>query len=182
MEDAVTKYNPEVIVCPFLTKRVPESIISNTKRPCLIVHPGIAGDRGPSSLDWALRDKKDQWGVTVLQATDVMDAGDIWCTENFPVGQNDTKTSLYVGDVSDSALNCVIESLNKFVQNVAPFPLSYDHPEVLGSERRPIKKKDRKLEWEMSSSQCSAIVRMSDTQPGAIAKLPIGDGKSTDFR
>jgi putative two-component system protein, hydrogenase maturation factor HypX/HoxX len=32
------------------------------------VHPGIKGDRGPSSLDWAIANHEKTWGVTILQA------------------------------------------------------------------------------------------------------------------
>ena len=58
---------PDLILCPFLTKRIPEEVYSNTRIPCWIVHPGIEGDRGASSIDWALYDREDEWGVTVLQ-------------------------------------------------------------------------------------------------------------------
>src|SRR4030095_9449721 len=45
---------------------------------CLVVHPGPVGDRGPSSLDWAIHKDVAEWGVTVLQADAEMDAGDVW--------------------------------------------------------------------------------------------------------
>ena len=42
---------PDLIVAPMLKSIVPERVW----RPftCFIVHPGVKGDRGPSSLDWA---------------------------------------------------------------------------------------------------------------------------------
>ena len=52
MEAAVARHSPELIVCPMLKKRIPESIWST--RRCLVVHAGPIGDRGPSSLDWAI--------------------------------------------------------------------------------------------------------------------------------
>ena len=52
MEAAVGEHDPELIVCPFLKTMIPESIWA--KHRCLIVHPGPKGDRGPSSLDWAI--------------------------------------------------------------------------------------------------------------------------------
>ena len=39
---------PDLIMCPFLTKRVPQEVWKNPEVPCLIVHPGIEGDRGMS--------------------------------------------------------------------------------------------------------------------------------------
>jgi len=48
--EAVALFAPEIIVAPFLKRRIPASVWRNC--PCLIVHPGIRGDRGPSALDW----------------------------------------------------------------------------------------------------------------------------------
>jgi putative two-component system protein, hydrogenase maturation factor HypX/HoxX len=52
MEAAFRRHRPELIVCPFLKQLIPESIWASCR--CLIVHPGPPGDRGPSSLDWAI--------------------------------------------------------------------------------------------------------------------------------
>ena len=67
----------DMIICLFLTKRVPTSLWENQTTPCLIVHPGRVGDRGMSSLDWAIQEKQPSCGVTVLQAAEEMDAGDV---------------------------------------------------------------------------------------------------------
>lgn len=49
-------FGPDAIVAPFLTKRVPERLWKNNNNcPVLIVHPGVRGDRGVSSIDWALK-------------------------------------------------------------------------------------------------------------------------------
>jgi hypothetical protein len=62
-EAAVLRHRPELIVCPMLKKLIPESIWSSHR--CLIVHPGPKGDRGPSSLDWAI-----ELGVAFALAAD----------------------------------------------------------------------------------------------------------------
>ena len=72
MEAAVARHTPELIVCPILKTIIPESIWSRHR--CLIVHPGPVGDRGASSLDWAIELGMGEWGVTVLQATGDVDA------------------------------------------------------------------------------------------------------------
>ena len=79
MEAAVHEHDPELIVCPMLKKIIPASIWS--QHCCLVVHPGPLGDRGPSSLDWAVELDQPTWGVTVLQANDDVDGGDVWATE-----------------------------------------------------------------------------------------------------
>ena len=49
----------------------------------IIVHPGPPGDRGPSSLDWAISEAAPAWGVTALQAVEEMDGGPIWAYRTF---------------------------------------------------------------------------------------------------
>jgi putative two-component system hydrogenase maturation factor HypX/HoxX len=79
MVGAVGEVNPDVILCPFLTKRIPVEVYKGPV-PCLVIHPGIEGDRGMSSIDWALQESQPEWGVTILQAEEEMDAGPIWAT------------------------------------------------------------------------------------------------------
>ena len=55
---------------------IPSSLWEQTKS--LICHPGIRGDRGPASLDYALLQGKKEWGVTIVEADHEMDAGAIW--------------------------------------------------------------------------------------------------------
>src|SRR5690606_17041740 len=63
---AVRRHAPALIIAPMLTRAIPQDIWS--AHTCLIVHPGPPGDRGPSSLDWALQQGVTEWGVTVLEA------------------------------------------------------------------------------------------------------------------
>jgi putative two-component system protein, hydrogenase maturation factor HypX/HoxX len=60
MEAAVARSHPELIVCPMLKAIIPESVFERHR--CLIVHPGPKGDRGPSSLDWAIELGAREWG------------------------------------------------------------------------------------------------------------------------
>jgi putative two-component system hydrogenase maturation factor HypX/HoxX len=66
MRDGVRRYDPDLVIAPMLTTAIPADIWSAV--PCFIVHPGPRGDRGPSSLDWAIMEGAGRWGVTVLQA------------------------------------------------------------------------------------------------------------------
>jgi len=59
-----TNYNPELIIAPYLNNKIPVEIHKNYT--CLIVHPGIKGDRGASSLDWSILRQEKKWGVTIF--------------------------------------------------------------------------------------------------------------------
>lgn len=75
MSEIARTCQADLILAPFLTKTVPEDVYANPRTPCIIVHPGIEGDRGRHSLDWVLYQRQAEWGVTLLQAVEEMDAG-----------------------------------------------------------------------------------------------------------
>jgi putative two-component system hydrogenase maturation factor HypX/HoxX len=167
MEAAVAAHQPELIVCPILKKFIPESIWANHR--CLIVHPGPKGDRGPSSLDWAIEDGMAEWGVTVLEASADADAGDIWATKKFrtrPVG----KSSLYRHEVRRAAIEALVETMGKLEgEGFAPEPLNYDDPAVTG-RLRPLMNQDyRAIDW--TTDATSAVVRKiraAEGHPGVL--------------
>src|SRR5215469_15485727 len=111
MRDGVRRFNPDLIVAPMLTTAIPADIWSS--RPCFIIHPGPRGDRGPSSLDWAIMGGARRWGVTVLQANAEMDAGDIWSSVDFAV-PGCSKSSVYRTEVADAALDALLLAVRRF--------------------------------------------------------------------
>ena len=54
VRDAVREHAPDLVLAPMLRTAVPEDVWR--ARPVLVVHPGPVGDRGPSSLDWAVHE------------------------------------------------------------------------------------------------------------------------------
>ncbi|MCX4744272.1 hydrogenase maturation protein [Kitasatospora sp. NBC_01287] len=111
LREAVHRHDPELILAPMLKVAVPEDVWS--ARTTLIVHPGPLGDRGPSSLDWAILEGAERWGVTVLQANGVMDGGDVWAHVDCPLPPVG-KSELYRGEVSDAASRAVLLAVERF--------------------------------------------------------------------
>jgi putative two-component system hydrogenase maturation factor HypX/HoxX len=114
MQAAVDEHCPDLIVCPFLKRLIPESVWSRQR--CLIVHPGPVGDRGPSSLDWAIELGASDWGVTVLEANGVLDGGDVWATRTFPI-RAVGKSSLYRHEVRHAAIEALIEAVGRIAEH-----------------------------------------------------------------
>ena len=100
-EEAVALADPDLIVAPFLKRRIPESVWS--VRPCLVVHPGPPGDRGPAALDWAVLRGDAAGGVTVLQATGDFDAGPVWAWRTFALHGGATKAACTARDDGNPA-------------------------------------------------------------------------------
>eukprot|EP00448_Togula_jolla_P025013 CAMPEP_0170578108 /NCGR_PEP_ID=MMETSP0224-20130122/5283_1 /TAXON_ID=285029 /ORGANISM="Togula jolla, Strain CCCM 725" /LENGTH=881 /DNA_ID=CAMNT_0010901061 /DNA_START=196 /DNA_END=2841 /DNA_ORIENTATION=- len=175
MVEVKKAFKPDVIICPFLTKRIPVEIYEDSAVPCLIVHPGVEGDRGISSIDWAMMHRMPEWGVTVLQAAEEMDAGDIWSTETFKVDLSDrtlTKSSFYRRYCIPAARTAVVNALKKYQNNESPRPLDYSNPTVHGRLMPTMKQMDRAVDFErMRAEEVWHRIRCADGSPGVATTI-----------
>lgn len=164
-EQAVALFQPDLILAPFLKRAIPESIWRN--HVCLVVHPGIRGDRGPSALDWAIMNGEGEWGVTVLQANAEMDAGDIWASVNFPMRQT-SKASLYRNEVTEAALKGVLQALERMQDpTFKPEPLDYGRDDVRGTLQPLMRQNDRRIDWQRDNTETVLRkIRAADGFPG----------------
>ena len=164
----------DLVICPFLKDRVPQQLWSNPERPVVIIHPGIVGDRGASALDWAITQQVRRWGVTALQAVEEMDAGPIWSTCKFDMPADVRKSELYNGLVSDAAISCIRDVVEKFARGFVPTPLDYTQPDVAGRLQPNMKQADRTFSWYDCARFIKRSIDAADGQPGVLASLAGG--------
>jgi putative two-component system hydrogenase maturation factor HypX/HoxX len=164
-QQAIDLYQPDLIIAPFLKRVIPKNIWSNYL--CLIVHPGIKGDRGASALDWAILNNEQIWGVTVLQANEEMDAGDIWASYEFPMREA-TKSSLYRHEVIEAALKGVLQSIEHLeAGDFQPVPLDPDSPDIQGKLRPLMQQSERRINWlQDTTATVLRKIRSADGFPG----------------
>ncbi|MEO6166196.1 MAG: enoyl-CoA hydratase-related protein [Chitinophagales bacterium] len=169
MEDAVNGFEPDLIVAPYLKTPIPESIWK--KHTCLIVHPGIAGDRGASSLDWAILNNEKEWGVTILQAVEKMDAGPIWATATFPM-RNVSKSFLYRHEVTQAAMQALLEAVQRFEEkNFIPSLSQEMNVSVKGKWNRATTATDFNFSWDDNTEDIIRKIRAADSYPGAMVSI-----------
>ncbi|MCK3846723.1 hydrogenase maturation protein [Pseudomonas sp. W15Feb34] len=161
----------DLVICPFLKDRVPQQLWSHPQRPVVIIHPGIVGDRGASALDWAITQQVRRWGVTALQAVEEMDAGPIWSTCEFDMPADVRKSELYNGPVSDAAIVCIRDVVEKFANGFVPEPLDYTQPSVIGRLQPNMTQADRTFSWFDCASFIKRSIDAADGQPGVLASL-----------
>lgn len=161
-EEAVALFSPELIIAPYLRRAIPESLWS--RHVCLVVHPGIVGDRGPSALDWAIQEGERSWGVTVLQATGEMDAGPVWAAETFPMRMA-KKSSLYRHEVSEAATRAVLTAVDRLAGGAfVPLPVDDSDSAVRGRWRPLLRQPERAIDWQ------------NDTMDRILARINAADG------
>lgn len=195
---AVRSHAPQLVVAPMLRTALPRDVWSAVT--CLVVHPGPPGDRGPSALDWAIHEGRTAWGVTVLQADEVMDAGPVWASADCPlppVGKSD----LYRNEVSDAAVAAVRLAVRRFAsgtytpqrqdaappqdapqrqeapqpQDAAP-PHGTPQPPPVGRTRPYLRQEVRRIDW--TRDDTATVVRglrAADSRPGVLDGLLGGE-------
>src|ERR1019366_4765184 len=174
---AVAREAPDLILAPMLKIAIPEEVWS--RHLCLIVHPGIRGDRGPSSLDWAIANHEKKWGVSMLEADNEFDAGPIWASHEFAVEENPpAKSSLYRGQVTEAAVHGVLEAVARIESGafrsgaLQPAKLIDVAPYVHGCLRPPMRQADRAIDWMRdTTAMIVRTIRAADSAPGVLGTL-----------
>ncbi len=168
--EAVDLFQPDLVIAPFLKRAIPGDIWRRV--PCLVVHPGIRGDRGPSALDWAIHGREREWGVTLLQANAVMDGGDTWATQTFTMREA-AKSSLYRREVTEAATRCVLAAVDRAMDgSFRPQTLDPADPAVRGRHRPLMRQPDRKIDWAGDDTDTVlAKIHAADGFPGVIDEV-----------
>lgn len=167
----VADIDPDIIICPFLRDRVPTQVWQRYRT--IIVHPGPPGDRGPSSLDWAIADAAPMWGVTALQAVEEMDAGPIWASRTFPMPvRPPRKSDLYNGPVADAAIDVIREVVARANDpSFHPRAITELGSAVHGRLRPLMAQSDRMFAWDEPTDRIVRLIRAADGAPGVRATL-----------
>ena len=145
LTEATRLFDPDVVLATFLRRRLPEAVWRRYRT--LIVHPGPVGDRGPSSLDRAILEGRDQWGVTLLEAAVEMDAGEVWATRAFRM-RRAAKSSLYRDEVSEGALAAILEAFDRIASGATAAPTPPTTCSALDLGWRPaVTLDERAIDW-----------------------------------
>lgn len=164
----VALFDPDMVIATFMRRAIPEDIWRSVR--CLVVHPGIPGDRGPAALDWAILEARESWGVTVLEADAELDAGPIWASATFAM-RDAAKSSLYRREIADAAVSAVLEALARIEANESPpIRMRADDPRI--HVRGPCTQFDRAIDWQRDSSEAVLRkIRSADGSPGVVDSM-----------
>lgn len=76
--DAITAYEPDIIIVSCLARKLPESILSIPRLGCFNLHPSLLpAFRGPVPLFWQFRKGSDDFGMSLHRMTSSIDGGPI---------------------------------------------------------------------------------------------------------
>ena len=160
----IAAFGPDIIVCPFLKKFVPKEIF--TRYPTFVVHPGIIGDKGAFALENAIKGEKKEWGVTVLQANEEFDGGDVYAQVRFEMRKSH-KASIYRQEVyrsASKALELLLKHRADEDFTPIPQPPTPMHPRITQN--------DLHIDWERDTTdEIIKKIYMGDSYPGVLDEI-----------
>ena len=167
--EAVSLFGPDAVVAPFLKRRIPDDVWQAV--PCLIVHPGPPGDRGPNALDWAVLDDAATWGVSIILATAELDGGPVLASREFPM-RRARKSSLYRLEVTEAAVPALFEALECLEMNPSSSTGQARAAAVEDRWRDAVPTDLRRIDWARDDTE--TVLRKIDSadgQPGVADRL-----------
>jgi putative two-component system hydrogenase maturation factor HypX/HoxX len=150
----IEEFKPDIILCPFLKHYIPSSIYENY--PTFVFHPGVRGDRGAYSIEWALINEEKRWGGVWLKAVKELDAGDIYAFGEFEL---EKKSKAYVYRVQEKKI--ALNSLEELLKNI-------EQENAIPQIQNPIHSKPEiAINWEKDSTkEIVKKINILDSDPG----------------
>jgi putative two-component system protein, hydrogenase maturation factor HypX/HoxX len=155
---------PDVLFCPFLKEIVPAAVCE--RWITWIAHPGVRGDRGPSSLAWAILNREPTWGLTMVKAEPAtgaqdLDGGNVGAWREFPLPTDATMAEAYAQYIIPAAIACAREILGQMATNPGyrGVPLAACPPARPGQYRPALRQAELAFDWQLAAQEILPRVR-----------------------
>jgi methionyl-tRNA formyltransferase len=170
--DTLAKYaatEPELCVMAFVTHILPESVIHESKHGTIEYHPSLLPrHRGRSAINWAIRMGDEVTGLTVFWVDKGIDTGPILLQREVPIAPDDTVGSLYFDRLYPMGVEALVESVRMVREGSAP---SIPQDDSQATYEHPADDANSGIDWSAPAQQLYDLVRGSNPQPGAHARL-----------
>ena len=176
MVAAVHTRQPDLIVAPMLKRAIPRAIWQ--RHICLIVHPGIRGDRGAVVARLGDRARRAVVGRDDPAGGRGDGCGADLAAEEFPLPKRPaTKSGVYRGAVTEAAVAAVLAAVSRYERGgFEPESLDYRRPGVRGTLRPAMKQADRAIDWSSDpTARIARRIRAADSSPGVLDATLVGE-------
>jgi methionyl-tRNA formyltransferase len=147
------------------------------------VHPSLLPlYRGATPLQSAIRDGRDETGVTIIAMDAGMDTGDVLLQERAPIGPEETYGELH-DRLAERGAELVLEALDAYAngtltrkpQREVARELGITEDEIARTLTRPLRKEDLEIDWEQPRERVIDLVRSLAPRPLARTVFSRGD-------
>jgi methionyl-tRNA formyltransferase len=170
--DVLERYaaaRPDLCVMAFVTHILPESVIRSPRHGTIEYHPSLLPrHRGRSAMHWAIRMGDTNTGLTVFWVDEGIDTGPILLQREVEITPDDTVGSLYFDKLYPMGVEALTEAVRKVREGNAPsIPQSNDR----ATYEHPAEDHNSGIDWNAPAQQVYDLIRGSNPQPGAHARL-----------
>lgn len=162
------------VTCAF-GQFIPESILAIPEFGCINVHASLLPKyRGGAPIHWSIINGDTKTGVCLMKTIKKMDAGDVYCSKEIHIDNNDTTTTLFK-KMNDLVYQIVFNELDK-VFDLTYKPIAQDESKVTFAYN--ISKENEKINLNSTAFQIRNLIRGLSEKPGAYCFL---DNKKIKF-
>jgi methionyl-tRNA formyltransferase len=161
---AIRALAPEALVVVAFGRILPASILSEAPRGGINVHASLLPRlRGAAPVAWAIARGDTETGVTTMQMTERLDAGDILLMRSTPIGEAETAGELQAR-LSSMGADLLIETLDALeLSQLASLP----QDESKATLAPIIRKEDALVDWSAPAQEIARRVRAFHPWPVA---------------
>lgn len=163
--------NPDMIVTCAYGQIIPKEVLNYPKYGCINVHGSLLPElRGGAPIHWAIIRGYQETGVTVMEMSEEMDAGDIISQRSLGIGEDEILDSLYQR-MSILGRDLLLETIPTILAGTASYISQDDSKVTFGLN---VTREEEKICFERSAIDIRNLVRGLNSTPGAYCYL---DGK-----
>jgi methionyl-tRNA formyltransferase len=161
-------WQPDLVVVAAYGRILPNAILTLPQCGCINVHASLLPKyRGAGPIQWAIVNGETETGVTIMQISEQMDAGDILLQKAIPISFTDTGGSLH-----DKLARLGAEALREAIRLLKAGQLiarPQDEAEVTYAPL--IKKEDGRIDWALPAAVIERRIRAFNPWPSAYTML-----------
>jgi methionyl-tRNA formyltransferase len=155
----------ELGVLAFVTKIIPEAVISAPTRGTICFHPSLLPRyRGGSALAWQLIRGETRGGLTVFWTDAGIDTGPILLQREVAIGPDDTAGSLYFEKIYAPGVEAMTEAVRLIAEGRAP---RIPQDESQATYDPLCTDAHAGVDWSKPAREVYDLIRGCDPQPGA---------------
>lgn len=166
--DALRAWDPDLIVVAAYGRILPTTILELPRLGCINVHASLLPRyRGAAPIQWSILNGDAETGVTIMQMSEAMDAGDILLQRATPIGDQET-----YGELQSRLAQLGAEALREALAELRAGRLQPKAQDVAQVTMAPmLTKEDGRIDWQQPATHLACRVRAFNPWPSAFTHL-----------
>jgi len=162
------KLEPEISIVVAYGHLLPDDVINAPRRGTLNIHASLLPEyRGAAPIQAAIRDGRQETGVSVMRMVSALDAGPVLLALRTPIAADETAGELHLR-LAELGATAIVEALALMALGKS---VEAPQNDSLATFAPKIGRDDARLQFDAPADRVARIARAYDPKPGAWAML-----------